>query len=82
MTSKSVQRLLDKPSNHVKRSGLRWDDFEAALMRKSLDTEARNYSIVEAKMVAGHAHMIPIFTEDGPDPSIMICFYDDLMTLV
>lgn len=55
-------------------------DFEAALMRKSLDTEARNYSIVEANMVAGHAHMIPIFTEDGPDPSI--CFYDDLMTLV
>lgn len=54
-------------------------EFEAGLMRRSLDNEAVNYSIVDAINIAGHAHMVPVFTADGPDPCRY--FYDDLMTL-
>jgi hypothetical protein len=70
--------VLVRDFEYVERREESRGGMEAAVVRKSLPTNASAYSVVEVEMISGHAHLVPKFT--GAEAATgKLYYYDDIV---
>ena len=53
--------------------------MDAAVVRKSLATDVKAYSVIEVDMISGHAHLVPKFTGVEGERRGNLFYYDDIV---
>ena len=53
--------------------------MDAAVVRKSLATDVKAYSVIEVDMISGHAHLAPKFTGVEGERRGNLFYYDDIV---
>ena len=71
--------VLVRDFEYVERREESRGGMEAAVVRKSLPTNASAYSVIEVDMITGHAHLVPKFTGEEAARRGNLYYYDDIV---